>query len=110
MPGDRPTISTHVLDTGTGLPAAGRPRHLRSLLEGDRRPGGRWRRHRRRRPDPRRARGTVARRRRLPPSFELGAARFFEAVTVDVRIEDASRSYHVPLLVAPFGLSSYRGS
>ena len=43
-------------------------------------------------------------------SFELGPSRFFEAAQVDVRIEDASRSYHVPLLVAPYGLSSYRGS
>ena len=43
-------------------------------------------------------------------SFELGSERFFEAVTVDVRIEEASRSYHILLLVAPYGLSSYRGS
>jgi 5-hydroxyisourate hydrolase len=42
--------------------------------------------------------------------FELGAGRFFEAVTLDIRIEDATRSHHVPLLLAPFGLTTYRGS
>ena len=35
MPDDRPTISTHVLDTGAGRPAAG-VRVICLLLEGDR--------------------------------------------------------------------------
>ena len=110
MPNDhRPTISTHVLDTGAGQPAAGvRVRCLRldgdsvevagegttnadgliaDLLDGDELVPGLYR-----------------------LSFELGSGRFFEKATVEVRIDDASRSYHVPLLVAPFGLSSYRGS
>ena len=40
-----------------------------------------------------------------------GAARgFFRRVTVDVDIDDATRSYHVPLLVAPFSITTYRGS
>ena len=28
----------------------------------------------------------------------------------DVRIDDVTRSYHVPLLLAPYGVTSYRGS
>ena len=31
-------------------------------------------------------------------------------MTVELRVTDPSRSYHVPLLVSPFGLSTYRGS
>jgi 5-hydroxyisourate hydrolase-like protein (transthyretin family) len=35
---------------------------------------------------------------------------FFERFAVDVRIADVERSYHVPLLLAPFSLTTYRGS
>ena len=109
MPGDRPTISTHVLDTGSGEPAAG-VRVNCSLLEGDRvqAAGGGVTDDDGRIHDVLEGRALVAGVYRL--SFELGPTRFFEAAQVDMRIEDASRSYHVPLLVAPFGLSSYRGS
>ena len=109
MPGVRSTISTHVLDTGSGLPAPG-VRVICLLLEGDRvqAAGGGMT------DDDGRIRDVLEGRKLVPGvyrmSFELGPDRFFEAVTVDVRIEDASRSYHVPLLVSPFGLSTYRGS
>jgi 5-hydroxyisourate hydrolase len=43
-------------------------------------------------------------------TFELGDGRFFEAATLDIRVDDAGRSYHVPLLLAPYGLTTYRGS
>lgn len=35
---------------------------------------------------------------------------FFQSMALALRVIDASRSYHVPLLVSPFGLSTYRGS
>jgi len=35
---------------------------------------------------------------------------FYEVVPVPFVIADASAHYHVPLLVAPFGYSTYRGS
>jgi 5-hydroxyisourate hydrolase len=41
--------------------------------------------------------------------FQLGA-RFFDAVALTVKVDDASRSWHVPLLLAPYSLTSYRGS
>jgi 5-hydroxyisourate hydrolase len=109
VPGDRPTISTHVLDTGSGEPAAG-VRVNCSLLEGDRvqASGGGVTDEDGRIRDVLEGRSLVPGVYRL--SFELGPSRFFESATLDVRIEDASRSYHVPLLVAPYGLSSYRGS
>ena len=93
----RPTISTHVLDTGTGQPAAG-VRVICSLLEGDRvqAAGGGVTDDDGRIRDVLEGRELVAGVYRL--SFELGPERFFEAATVDVRIDDVSRSCHVPLL------------
>lgn len=35
---------------------------------------------------------------------------FLETVTIDFGIADAAAHYHVPLLVSPFGYSTYRGS
>jgi len=109
VPDGQPTISTHVLDTAAGHPASGigvrcwrldgdeaetmgggvtdEDGRIRDLLDG---------------------RALVPGRYRL--AFDLGSGRFFEAATVEVRIEDATRSHHVPLLLAPYGLTSYRGS
>ena len=110
MTEDRPTISTHVLDTGTGEPAAGVP--VAALaLDARRSRGGRRRGdHRCRRADPRPARRRPARR-PAPTGSSSGSttAASSPACRSDVRIEDPSRSYHVPLLRAPFGLSTYRG-
>ena len=35
---------------------------------------------------------------------------FYPNVTITVEIADASQHYHIPLLVSPFGYSTYRGS
>ena len=35
---------------------------------------------------------------------------FLDVVTIAFGVADASGNYHVPLLVAPFGYSTYRGS
>lgn len=37
-------------------------------------------------------------------------AAFYDEITVRFRIEDAARNYHVPLLLSPWGYSTYRGS
>ena len=109
MPNGSPTISTHVLDTASGRPAPGiAVRCWR--LDGDAAEAvgdgvtdddGRIRD----------LLGDVP----LVPglyrlSFDLGSGRFFERVTLEVRIDDAGRSHHVPLLLAPYGLTTYRGS
>ena len=35
---------------------------------------------------------------------------FYPQVTVVFRIDDASQHYHIPLLISPYGYSTYRGS
>jgi 5-hydroxyisourate hydrolase len=35
---------------------------------------------------------------------------FYPQVTVEFRVADLSRHHHVPLLLSPFGYSTYRGS
>lgn len=40
----------------------------------------------------------------------VGAAPFFTQASVVFEVVDITRSYHVPFLVSPFGISTYRGS
>jgi 5-hydroxyisourate hydrolase len=58
---------------------------------------------------------------RLRLEFEIGAyfdavgpapspPRFLETVVIDFTVTDRTVHYHVPLLVSPFGYSTYRGS
>ena len=99
------TLSTHVLDTVIGRPAAGVAVELRrdgatlATLETD---------------DDGRARfGQVE-----PGSYELefgvgdyfGEARFLDRVPIRFNVSDDSTHYHVPLLVSPWSYSTYRGS
>jgi len=39
-----------------------------------------------------------------------GEQPFYPVVTVTFTVHDQSRNYHVPLLLSPFGYSTYRGS
>ena len=112
-----PTISTHVLDAEQGMPAVGVHVTLYRLAE-DGRPmritqaltdsDGRIR--------DLLERPLAAAEYRL--EFNLagsrgpgtGEERFFRRLTLDVRIDDTSRSYHVPLLLAPYAMTTYRGS
>ena len=106
----RPTISTHVLDTLTGQPAAGvAVRLVRLLADGAEVDAGA---------------GTTDPDGRVHSLVdgELSAGDyrlrfdltdrggFYAGVALDLHIEDAGRSYHVPLLLAPFAITSYRGS
>lgn len=110
MADDRPTISSHVLDTGAGMPRAGVHVRLRRLQEGT--------------ADAILSEAVTDRDGRVRDligggTLEVGAYRlefdldgggFFTALAVDIRVEDATRDYHVPLLLAPYGLTTYRGS
>jgi 5-hydroxyisourate hydrolase len=106
-------ISTHILDTVRGEPARGV--HVRlerrdtdgwsPIAEGHTDPDGRlrewvpvadWR-----------AGGY-----RLVFHVEpyLGGDAFFPEITVAFHVQDPDRPYHVPLLLSPYGYSTYRGS
>jgi 5-hydroxyisourate hydrolase len=106
----RPTISTHVLDTGLGRPAPGIGARLErvdgagivtEVGEGTTDPDGRI--------ASLLAGELVAGTYRL--TFDLTErGTFFRSVSFELHVEDTRRSYHVPLLLAPFAITSYRGS
>jgi 5-hydroxyisourate hydrolase len=110
-------ITTHVLDTARGAPAAA----VRVTLEIEETPGA-WKRV---------GAGTTDADGRLrtllaPGTLRAGAYRiafdaggYFEAqgteafwrhVVIEFIVRDAAAHYHVPLLVSPYGYSTYRGS
>ena len=37
-------------------------------------------------------------------------ASFFRRIILDLRVTDVGRSYHIPLLMAPYSMTTYRGS
>ncbi|MCJ0903618.1 hydroxyisourate hydrolase [Rhodococcus sp. ARC_M6] len=41
---------------------------------------------------------------------QTGQENFYPEVSVTFRINDTARGYHVPLLLSPFAYSTYRGS
>ena len=110
-------ITTHVLDTARGRPAAGVPVTLESSGEGGWRVVGRGETD---------ADGRL--RDILPADFKLGAGGyrltfdagayfaaqgaggFYTEVVVSFVVRDAAAHYHVPLLLSPYGYSTYRGS
>lgn len=113
----RPTISTHVLDTELGRPAAGVHVSLYKLGEDGRAirltqaltdADGRVRDLLERPMSPGDYRLEFVLSGRTTP--EADDDRFFRRVAVDLRVEDIARSYHVPLLLAPYSMTTYRGS
>jgi 5-hydroxyisourate hydrolase len=111
----RPTISTHVLDLVSGDPAAGvavtlfrldasgAPQllselttdadgRIRDLLQGATLTAGEYQ-----------------------LAFDVGGYAdeeedFFQSIALALHVVDVQRSYHVPLLLSPFGMTTYRGS
>ena len=114
MASDEParfTISTHVLDTERGVPAAGvhvtlyridvgtAPiRMTQALTNGDGRIHDLLERPLQ----------TGDYRLEFDIAHEDGS--FFTKLAVDIRISDTERNYHVPLLLAPYSMTTYRGS
>src|SRR5689334_12242574 len=114
-------LSTHVLDTAQGRPAAGVAIALYRLEAGDRRLLGRFVTN----ADGRCDAPLLADPLLVPGTYELVFAigdyfaaqglaqavpRFLDLVTVRVGIDDARASYHIPLLASPYAYSTYRGS
>ena len=103
-------ITTHVLDTARGLPAAGVAVTLERGPDwteiGSGRTGNDGRIAGLGSP---RASGTYRLRFDTAGYFE-GTPAFFPEVTVQFTIERPEEHFHVPLLLSPFGYSTYRGS
>ncbi|HEU5239681.1 MAG TPA: hydroxyisourate hydrolase [Pyrinomonadaceae bacterium] len=110
-------ITTHVLDTSCGRPAQGVPVTLEIEAEGG------WKLI---------GKGTTNADGRItdlvPSQIAIAAGMyrlvfdtdkyfsdqqtesFYPQVTIIFRLADAAQHYHVPLLLSPFGYSTYRGS
>ncbi len=102
-------ISTHVLDTANGRPAAGIKVHL--FLSGELIGSG-----------------TTNQEGRLPALLPEGATLkpgsyrilfeignyfpqgFYSEVSISFAVRDNATHHHVPLLISPFGYTTYRGS
>jgi 5-hydroxyisourate hydrolase len=104
-------ISTHVLDTARGRPAAGigvtlefeSQGHWSTVGNGTTDTDGR-------------VRELLSAGAKLNPgkyriTFATAAySNFYPSIAVSFVIDDPSQRYHIPLLLSPFGYSTYRGS
>jgi 5-hydroxyisourate hydrolase len=108
-------ITTHVLDTSRGAPAAGVPVVLEQAADSGWEPVGRSTTDADGRssdllsspPEAGRYRLTFDTRAYFSASGEAG---FYPEVSVTFVVEAGEDHYHVPLLLSPFGYSTYRGS
>ena len=101
-------ITTHILDTSRGKPAAGIAVTLERAM-----PNGSWS------PVGRGTTDNDGRLRTLTTgdvekgtyrlTFETGTA-FYPQVVIIFNVADGAQHYHVPLLLSPWGYSTYRGS
>ena len=100
-------ITTHVLDTAAGKPARGvritLTRGEELLFEGVTDQDGRAR--------VLDADRVIAAEYRITfATGDYNPGGFFPEATIVFRVDDVTQHYHVPLLLSPFGYSTYRGS
>ena len=114
-------LTTHVLDTARGVPAEGVAIEVHQLSGGERRHVATARTQ----ADGRTPLPLISRTEGAPgvyeltfhvgeyfrrAGFSLPAPPFLDEIVVRVGLADALGHYHVPLLVSPYGYSTYRGS
>jgi 5-hydroxyisourate hydrolase len=109
-------ITTHVLDTATGKPAEG----IEATLE--KQENGQWQLVGKGRTDADGRIKTLLKEGSLTAGFYrltfdaeayfkgLKTQSFYKQIPVQFQIEGVAQHYHVPLLLSPFGYSTYRGS
>lgn len=105
-------LTTHVLDTARGRPAAGVEIELTRLADGE------LLRTATTNADGRTDEPLIAAGELRPGEYELvfavgdyfGERAFLDRVPVRFSIADPAAHYHVPLLVSPWSYSTYRGS
>lgn len=113
-------ISTHILDTSRGLPAAGMRLELSRLVDGVAESLARTESNRDGRTDRPLLEGNALRAGDYRLEFHVAeyfrglghpdAGRFLDIVPIQFRVMEATGSYHIPLLVSPWSYSTYRGS
>jgi 5-hydroxyisourate hydrolase len=111
-------ITTHILDTWRGLPAAG----VRATLEHQTAGGGWTELASKVTDDDGRIPDLLSGAFVLAPGLyrfrfataayfqSLGVRYFFPEVLIVFQVEDPAKHVHVPLLLSPFGYSTYRGT
>jgi 5-hydroxyisourate hydrolase len=105
-------LTTHVLDTMRGIPAAGMKIELWSVDQSEMLKSVETN------PDGRTETPLLSEKEMTAGNYELiffvgdyfGERRFLDRVPVRFVISDAAAKYHVPLLVSPWAYSTYRGS
>jgi 5-hydroxyisourate hydrolase len=118
---DKGRLSTHVLDTASGRPAAGMRIALFRIDGGKTTPAGEFMTNAQGRTDRPLLEGDAM----LPGNYEIAfhVADYFRGqcspqmdppflgvVPLRIGISDAAAHYHVPLLCSPWSYSTYRGS
>ncbi len=114
-------LTTHVLDTATGCPAAGVRIELHRIDGARRRPVAEAVTNDDGRCDRPILEGSAFTAGVYELTFHAGAyfdalglelpePKFLDTVPIRFGIADAGQHYHVPLLISPFGCSTYRGS
>jgi 5-hydroxyisourate hydrolase len=112
-------LTVHVLDTALGRPAVDLPLSLFRIEGLVRTQLGAWHTNNDGRCDAPLLAGSAL----LPGSYEIvfnvGAWRemagpvdpgFYDLIPIRFRVTDTSVHYHIPLLLSPYGYSTYRGS
>jgi 5-hydroxyisourate hydrolase len=113
-------LTTHVLDTANGRPAAGMRIELHRLERGEKIPIADLITNSDGRTPAALLEGEAMRAGKYRILFHVGdyftsagstdGGKFLDVVPVLFLIEDANANYHVPLLVSPWSYSTYRGS
>jgi 5-hydroxyisourate hydrolase len=113
-------LTTHVLDTARGLPASGVLVEAHLVRDGERRAIGSATTNAQGRTDTPLASGGRFERGVYELTFHVGDyfrragvqmsdPPFLDRVVIRVGIADPSAGYHIPLLISPYGYTTYRG-
>jgi 5-hydroxyisourate hydrolase len=110
-------ITTHVLDVSLGRPAAGVPVILEILTDGEWTPHGAATTDADGRASEISSSGSALQcgvyrlRFAVAKYFRAqGIAGFYPEITITFEVRDPTERYHVPLLLSPWGYTTYRGS
>ena len=112
-------LTVHVLDTALGQPAAGMALSLFRIGNVVRTQLGAWHTNADGRCDAPLLRGAALKQGIYEIVFNVGAWRdttrsadagFYDLIPIRFRVTDPAMHYHIPLLLSPYGYSTYRGS